>query len=360
MRFCIAISSVFALAFLTTLVESAEIIEIGVVPGGQNSKAKGVSADGKTVTGNSFTPQGLKIFRWTEQEGPVGLGNPELRNDIDVGGISADGNVIVGSIESGGEKAFRWTKQEGLREIEQPAGVTKSEAVAVSADGNVVVGVFTKGSVVSGFKWTKQTGMVDLGRTPTGQYSEVFGISADGKVVTGTGTCKTHSGYCMLRWESSLEDLSNLEVKVKGVAGKGRSLSVDGKTIAGYSTFFNNTAIRWNREEGFVSLGSLPRGDGTYDGQSFAYGISDDGNVIVGSSISRKARAFIWDKQSNQMKDLLPLLKKKKVKGAEDWFSIWNPVDISGNENDGYNIVGQGTIDNRERGFLIRGLKLKP
>ncbi|WP_181952576.1 hypothetical protein [Vulcaniibacterium gelatinicum] len=57
--------------------------------------------------------------------------------------VSADGTVVVGSSDSEGEMvgtAFRWTVAEGMRSLGTLPGDDYSFADAVSADGRVVVG----------------------------------------------------------------------------------------------------------------------------------------------------------------------------------------------------------------------------
>ena len=98
---------------------------LGDLPGGQfESHAFGVSADGTTVVGHSFSANGDKeAFRWTKTDGMLGLGDLQtLRADSRANATSRDGTVVVGSGRSGTKKgtmgsttAFRWTKAEGMR-----------------------------------------------------------------------------------------------------------------------------------------------------------------------------------------------------------------------------------------------------
>ena len=99
---------------------------LGDLPGGNfTSSARGVSADGSTVVGFSYSTSGMEAFRWTAAGSMVGLG------DLDGGdfssearAVSADGSTIVGvgAVEPHpGEdyagEAFRWTaagEMEGL------------------------------------------------------------------------------------------------------------------------------------------------------------------------------------------------------------------------------------------------------
>lgn len=91
-------------AFIWT--EGAGLVGLGDLPGGQfRSEAVGVSGDGTYVVGRSWTASGQELFLWSQA-----LGMRNLRTYLedvveldltgwallDVGGISDDGNVIVG------------------------------------------------------------------------------------------------------------------------------------------------------------------------------------------------------------------------------------------------------------------------
>jgi probable HAF family extracellular repeat protein len=118
------------------------------LPGGSfYSTARGVSADGSVIMGESTSASGIEAFRW--QGGTMtGLGF--------LGGIyseakdmSADGSVIVGYGSSvNGDKAFIWQESTGMLSLESvltAAGVdltgwSLGVAGAISADGLTVVG----------------------------------------------------------------------------------------------------------------------------------------------------------------------------------------------------------------------------
>jgi probable HAF family extracellular repeat protein len=104
---------------------------LGVLPGepvsAPQSFAWSTSADGSVVVGQSG---GLtRAFRWTAADGMVPLGGPPYSSAMDV---SADGNVIVGSIEITSQQMFRWTSQSGI--IQLGPGI----ANAVSTDGSII------------------------------------------------------------------------------------------------------------------------------------------------------------------------------------------------------------------------------
>jgi len=74
-------------------------------------------------------------------------------------------------------------------------------------------------------------------------------------------------------------------------------ISADGSTVVGRgSTSLYSEAFRWTVETGMVGLGDLPGGTGTiWDSSSYAYGVSANGSVVVGSGHSTEGEeAFRW------------------------------------------------------------------
>jgi probable HAF family extracellular repeat protein len=111
-------------------------------PGGGESSAYSVSADGTVAVGASSTGN---AFRWTSAGGMQDLGT--------LGGygsaaydVSANGSVVVGdaSTSSGARRAFRWTASTGMQNLSTTYSVGSGSylvyANAVSADGLHVVG----------------------------------------------------------------------------------------------------------------------------------------------------------------------------------------------------------------------------
>lgn len=123
---------------------SGGMVDLGVLPAGQQSFGQGMSADGSTVVGNADVSGTYHAFRWTAADGMLPI--PER---IDVAGsiargASSDGSVIVGSTQAdifgNGVFAFRYTAADGMVNLGTLPGGTRSDAYAVSLDGSVVVG----------------------------------------------------------------------------------------------------------------------------------------------------------------------------------------------------------------------------
>jgi len=72
------------------------LIWLGQLPGGLESEALGVSADGTVVVGTAINAEGFRrAFRWTESDGMQDLGT--LGGVLSLGtAVSADGQTIVG------------------------------------------------------------------------------------------------------------------------------------------------------------------------------------------------------------------------------------------------------------------------
>lgn len=121
--------------------EEAGAVRLGVLPVGRSSGATAVSADGSTIVGFSRTMEGLEAFRWTQSGGMVGLGDLP-GNDFysEAFDVSADGKTVVGQSQGikADREAFRWTLAEGMvgLGVPPPGYNIGSFATSISADGS--------------------------------------------------------------------------------------------------------------------------------------------------------------------------------------------------------------------------------
>jgi uncharacterized membrane protein len=123
--------------------------------GGEFSEPYAATADGNLCVGRAQSAasgaERFEAFRWTEDDGLVGLG------DLDGGefeswalGVSDDGLTVVGfGTTAQGQEAMIWTQAAGMRRLaeriaEDPnadiAKWTLTYAAAISADGRTIAG----------------------------------------------------------------------------------------------------------------------------------------------------------------------------------------------------------------------------
>jgi probable HAF family extracellular repeat protein len=168
-----------------------------VALGGGVGAAYGVSADGSIIVGQS----GSEAFRWTMATGMVGLGDLPGGSFLSAAyDISSDGTVVVGVGTVPGQnnaEAFRWTAEEGMVGLGNlPKGdATGSVALGVSANGSVVVGNVNTDSPHA-FVWYSDFGMRPLqgvlelwyGLDLTGwTLQSATDVSDDGRTIVGYG-----------------------------------------------------------------------------------------------------------------------------------------------------------------------------
>lgn len=227
-----------------------------------------VSADGSVIVGYT---DGLP-FRWTQAGGRQYIAASSADD------VSADGSVIVGRIgPADNSQVYRWTQEGGVQNIGAMGG--KSAWVGgVSADGLVVIGTITINENEShAFRWTQADGFQDLG-TMGGRFTAAHAVSADGSVIVGE--IGMANGTHIFLWSKA-----DGAVDLGAMGGKSpypASVSADGATIVG-SVIMNDGsshAFRWTQNGGAQDLGTL---GGTY---VTVVGASADGSIIVGSVIS--------------------------------------------------------------------------
>jgi probable HAF family extracellular repeat protein len=332
------------------------ITDLGALPGGNNSFATALSADGTTVSGGSNSSVGSRAFRWTAAGGMQNLGLLPSGGSSSTGeAISADGSVIAGinRASNNENRAFRWTAAGGMTSLGVLGTGSASAANAISADGSVVAGssytsVFTNPRA---FRWTSAGGMQNLGVLPGGASSSALAISADGSVVAGSDV--VDGLLRAFRWTSA-GGMQDLGILPGADSAEALGMSADGSVVTGDSgDQLNNTyfhAFRWTAAGGMQDLGALPGG-------TFSQGsaISGDNSIIVGASSSSSGdRAFLWTSTLG----MLDLNEYLSSLGADltDW-RLTSATDISA---DGSVIAGTGTFNGQDHAFLVVGVVPEP
>jgi len=198
-------------------------------------------------------------------------------------GVSGDGTTVVGASQaSSGTQAFRWIASDtaGMVGLGTLAGSSAhSSAFGVSRNGSVIVGDSL--SALPGpeaFRWSAASGMVSLGLGGGPFSSEARSVSGDGAVIVGRNSMNR-----AFRWTMATgpEEIGASDGSIA------YGVSDDGRVIVGSSS---GQAFRWTGNGGLVPLGFLPGGD-----QSAAFATSVDGSIVVGSSTSSAGvQAFRW------------------------------------------------------------------
>lgn len=150
-------------------------VSIGFLPGGSFARPTGVSGDGSTVVGIGKDAQGrYEAFRWTPATGLVGLGRVVGGGEVYDVYVSRDGGTVAGTVAvfspSGLRiRGFWWTEDGGMRLLELPAGHHVATVGGVSADGTVIVGsAAPDGGDAQVVRWVTEGGSVKLVVTSDG------------------------------------------------------------------------------------------------------------------------------------------------------------------------------------------------
>ena len=336
-----------------------------------------------------------------DQVGVLTLGTASDGNRIiSIGGMSADGNVIVGTMPFVDEnpfkqsrsdlsfiqetEAFRWTAAGGI----EPIGFIGrtdfniSRAHSISADGRVIIGESSSPDGAKPFRWTRFGGFVPL-EAPSDpiEFVSPYGISGDGSVIVGLAILKSNEEKAF-RWTQfggyQLLDDPTLENRLAAA----NLVSDNGQIVVGRIGIGPRTrTFRWTAVSGAVlitdSTDNTPAnrafdisGDGStivgWFGQigetspfrwtqeegivslgglpgqrerGVAFATSFDGSVIVGvTNAGSDSAAFIWD-AVNGMRTVLSVLPEEDAALFEGW-SLHSAQLISA---DGRTIAGVGT-----------------
>jgi probable HAF family extracellular repeat protein len=325
---------------------------IGDLAGGAfESSAVGVSADGRTVVGQSVTAGGKLAVYWRDGV-LVALGDLAggALESVAVG-ANLDGSILVGrGKDATADRALRWDGPAyGMTQLPLPAGHTAAgNATGISMDGKTISGWATNSqltsySSVTGFRidsgvLTALPYMVPSqpGSSDSGAYN---GPSADGSVLVGrirTGGIQYRGCYwkgSTLHVPPSLDALNNYS-QIFGA-------SADGNVRVGHSQSnlvqpnLTGEPCRW--------VGDVPQGLGGLAGgdkSGAATSTNNDGSVVVGySNVGGSAiRAFLWTPAAG-MRDLASVLTNDYGLNLAGWTlegaSMITP--------DGSVIVGNGT-----------------
>lgn len=209
--------------------EAGGMVDLGSMVPGRSSRANAINAAGTVIVGWQDEPTGTRSgAKW--QDGVESFITDNNGNNVgEAGGISADGNTIIGAANP---NPYVWNAASGLTYITHPNASFsfKGGATGISADGKKVIGYYRAFGAPpmsgEGFIWTAATGRINLN-----DYAASLGIatngvtmglplaiSQDGKKIAGSGT--NASGQIIAFYLDTSEFLSvNDAVKEKNSMG---------------------------------------------------------------------------------------------------------------------------------------------
>jgi probable HAF family extracellular repeat protein len=217
--------------------------------GGMSSYASGVSADGTVIVGTGRNAEGSEPVIWENRGRPKGLGYyPNGGSGGSAFSVTADGEHVVGwLIPAGGiSEAFRWTEDTGPVPLgELPGGFYLSSALAISDDGSTTVGTSYADGGQEAVRWTADNTLISIGDFEGWQKrAAAFDVTADGSTIVGQGTGPDMfigMGRRAFTWDEVhgmrylhevLEQEYGLDLG-DWVLTSANAISADGRTIAG-------------------------------------------------------------------------------------------------------------------------------
>jgi probable HAF family extracellular repeat protein len=183
----------------------------------------------------------------------------------------------------------------GLGSVDWPEG-GYTVVNGISRDGSTVVGVgYRQSATRYAARWTRAEGWQLLG-SPSRMHSTAYAANQDGSVIVGQRPLGDEDEFprmaaCIWMSDGAVRYLPALDPAFYNSVAYG--VSDDGAVVVGYGGPSGNEyhhAFRWTSAEGTVDLGLFP--GGIYAG---AFGLSRDGAVIVGACTGDyPGGAFRW------------------------------------------------------------------
>src|ERR1022692_2010712 len=332
-----AINKRFAMWALSILIlvplaaaQQYTITDLGGFGGGNVSEGYAINTIGQVAGYARFANFNAHGFKWTERTGLIDLGSiPPKKNFSVAEAINSFGDVV------GYSDYNQYLEQHGVlwshgtfTDLGALNGGTDSQANGVNDLGQIA-GWSNGNGEPHAMLWSKQGGWQDLGTLPGGYYSQGIAINVEGELV-GFSNAADGAWHGFL-WNpvAGMQELPSLPNAASsgganGVNNLGQAVAGSGSDVVLWQNDKNHTA---------VNLGTLPgQGWGT------AFAINDLGAVVGWSGFI----AFLWTPE-NGMQDLNTLIPSNS-----GWvLSTANGINARGQ------IVGQGTINGEQHGFLL-------
>lgn len=312
-----------------------------------NSQLVTLSEHGR-VAGGSYMGSGA--WRWTAARGAQDFDGYSGMNGMNSWGQPQAGQhedangVLVAALAYSNSNLVEPTLLGGL-----PGGValdgTLSSAYDVADDGTAVGLAFTADNAVA-FRWQGPTGMVELPRIDTDGASRANAISRDGKVIVGWND--TAEGFRRaVKWVdgniTEFLDAGGLQV------GEALATNRDGSVVVGEGAGkMGDEAWRWTAATGVQAIGII--GSGSFFDRAYAFGVSDDGNLIGGASgFGFDRKAVVWT-PAGGMQLLTDFLAARNIAVPDGW-TLNSVTAVSG---DGKVLGGWGfDATNQFNSFIV-------
>lgn len=208
--------------------------------------------------------------------------------------VTRDGMYVGGTSNSasGDSNAVRWSlKNKRLKNLGVVSGYHGATIAAMSAGAKTMVGATydMNSGTMQAAKWSGGKGKA-MGYLPGGFFSRADGVSENGAVIVGSST--TQEGFRAYRWtkKEGMVNLGELGGIHESVAW---GVSADGNVVVGYTSTpgTDTSAFRWTPESGMVALPNTNKAD-----RSVAIRVSADGNITVGYCMTGEVvQACRWE-----------------------------------------------------------------
>ena len=325
---------------LTCAAQTYTITDLGLLPGGNGSGARGINATGQVTGYASLTKGGSDVFLYTGGK-MTSLGT--------LGGGSAIGQAINASGQVAGYSTTVQNSYNGFISINNKLtsvgflACCYSDAEGINDLGQVTGASSTANGHIHPYLWTNGK-MTDLGTLPGGdnQYDWNTGeaVNNSGEVV---GWGYGNGGFFAILW-------SNGKIQNLGSLGGGLSQAFginDLGQITGQAYITGGIGADAFLYEGGVmhDLGTIQSPKGGNGQYAYGFGINSSGVVVGESTYKLQAgivyHAFVYS--NGKMQDLNKLIPANSGWVLSTAYSI----------NDAGQIVGYGTLKNQQHGFLL-------
>lgn len=302
-----------------------------------------LSSNGEYAVGMTFTPEG---FRWT-----ASTGNEEVLPELDYAmGINNSGTIAGavpenGGVPNGGRDLGAFLEIDSTPTLLTDPLQTNADGYDISDDGTVVglsFGDQFVGPAVA-FAWTAAEGMIALPVNRPDNYSRANAISADGHTIVGWNDQDDGFRTAVIWRDRVPFDVVDKDGLAVGEAG---GVSADGTFVVGsfYTDIDGNSGCwRWSEETGVELIPTM----------TFAFGVSADGNTIVGNTgffDDPPRAAMIWRKGFGTMM-LADYLASVDIAVPDGWDLSGGLTGISANR---LTLAGWGSGPLGPQSYIVR------